>query len=115
MGVSLAAISVDSVDGAQTEKATYEVPFPLLSDQDAKVHEAYRVVNQLSAERVAQLKGHQLDLAAWAQRDHRKVAIPSLFLIGSDGLIKWAHAAHDYKTRPSVDALIAALTEALGR
>ena len=103
------AISVDEIEGAATTDASYSVPFPLLSDPDASVHEAYRVVNQLDEAGVSRLKGFGIDVERWSKRKHHKIAIPSLFLVGKDGKVKFAHAARDYKTRPATAALLSAL------
>lgn len=106
-------ISVDAVEASAKTKASYEVPFPLLSDSDAKVHEAYEVVHELDGPTSDKLISMGLDVERWSKRKHHKIAIPSIFLVGQDGLVKWAHAARDYKTRPEFDALLAAVEKAL--
>jgi peroxiredoxin len=102
-------ISVDAPEGLAKTADAHQVPFPLMSDPDAKVHEAYKVINEVDQERYEQLKTNGLDLEEWSKHEHHKIAVPSIFLIGKDKKVKWAHAARDYKTRPDVDALLAAL------
>lgn len=108
-------VSVDEVEGAAKTASSYEVPFPLLSDPDVLVHEAYRVVNDLGDEGTARLEKFGIDIERWSKRKHHKIAIPSIFLIGRDKKVKWAHAAEDYKTRPELDALVAALAEVVAK
>jgi peroxiredoxin len=106
-----AFVSVDEPRGLAKTASAYEVPFPLMSDPDLEVHEAYRVINAVDQAGYERLKKMGHDLEAWSERKHHKIAIPSIFLIGKDKKVKWAHAAHDYKTRPSMDDLVAALTK----
>lgn len=109
MGIQPVMVSVDALEGSVETKKTYDVPFPLLSDVDAEVHDQYRVANALDDAGVEQLKGYGIDIERWNQRKHHKIAIPSIFLIGKDMKVRFAHAAKDYKTRPPVDALLAKL------
>jgi peroxiredoxin len=115
MGLSVAFISVDEVEGASKTATPYEVPFPLLSDPDAKVLDAYKVTNNLDGAGTERLKSIGIDIERWSKQKHHKIAIPSIFLIGKDKRVKWAHAAEDHKTRPNIDALIAALKEKVAK
>lgn len=81
-------IAAEPPDKVLDTAKAYDVPFPLMADTDKKVIEAYRVLNE-----------------------KKKSAIPAMFLIGKDKKVKWAHAARDYKTRPSVDDIVAALEQ----
>lgn len=102
-------VSVDELDGNLVTRDAYEVPFPVLSDPDVEVHEAYRVVNELDDTGVERLKGFGLDIERWSKRKHHKIAIPSMFLVDQEGVVQFAHAAHDYKSRPETDALLEVL------
>lgn len=104
-------VSVDELDGNLVTKDAYEVPFPVLSDPDATVHTAYAVVNELDDAGVERLKGLGLDIERWSKRKHHKVAIPSMFLIDQQGLVQFAHAAHDYKSRPKTEKLLEVLAD----
>ena len=106
-------ISVDAIGAAEKAKAAYAVPFPLLSDAKATVHEAFRVVNALGPKGVARLKGYGHDVDQWSGQSHHKIAIPSMFLIDTTGTIRWAHAHRNYRTRPKIDALLGALKAVL--
>ena len=107
-------ISVDEVDNSILMSDAYKVPFPMLSDPDAKVHDAYNVSFVVPPEGLAKLKKFGHDISRWSARKHNKLAIPSMFLIGKDGLVKFAHASHDYRTRPKLDDLLPKISEALG-
>ena len=104
-------ISVDELDGNLDTRDAYDVPFPVLSDPEVKVHEAYRVVNELDDAGVDRLKGFGIDIEYWSKRKHHKIAIPSMFLIDQKGVVQFAHAAHDYKSRPKTEKLLEVLAE----
>lgn len=108
-GVTPVAVSVDRVEEAQRTKATYTIPFPVLSDPDLIAHRAFRVVHHAEDAEVAKLKGFGLDIERASGRDHHDFAIPSIFVIDRAGVVRWAHADPDYKVRPSTAQLLSAI------
>jgi peroxiredoxin len=100
-GVTPVAISVDRPEEAARTRATYEIPFPVLSDPGLAAHEAFRVGRTVPPEELARLREFGMDLEAASGRDHHVIAIPSIFFVDREGVIRWAHADPDYRTRPS--------------
>ena len=111
-GVTPVTVSVDTPDAEAKTKATYSIPFPVLSDPDAKVLDAFHVVNQVDDATYAKLKGFGVNLESYSGKGHHKIAIPSLFLIDQTGTVRWAHSDPDYKVRPSVAQILAAIDAA---
>lgn len=66
--------------------ARLNLKFPLLSDPDHQVIDAYDLLNA-----------------------PQKIAKPAVFLIDTKGKIRWAFFNEDYKLRPFNDALLAEL------
>jgi len=112
-GVTPVMISVDSPDEASKTSATYEIPFPVLSDGDLAAHKAFNVAFEVDADTLAKYKTYGIDLEAASGKDHHNLAVPSAFLIGTDNKVLWAHADADYKTRPSTVQLLTALDATL--
>ena len=85
--MSLAGISVDSVDqnNAMVEKLL--LPFPLLSDPEGRVIKEWGV---------------------WTDTDGG-IARPSIFAIRSDGSIAWKYVGRDFADRPTDDELFNSL------
>lgn len=110
-GVRPVAISVDQPDKAAETQAGYDIPYPVLSDPDLTVHEAFDVAYQAEEEEVEQLAEHGMDIEEASGRDHNTYAIPSVFVIDSDGEVRWAHANRDYSIRPSPDQLLSVVDE----
>jgi peroxiredoxin len=111
-GVTPVMISVDQPEVASETQATYQIPFPVLSDPDLVAHEAFRVIHEASAEEREKLAGFGIDIEKYSGRDHHKFAIPSIFLVDKTGAVRWAHVDPAYKVRPSVKQLLGVLDEA---
>jgi peroxiredoxin len=108
-GVSPVAVSVDKPDAEAKMKATYTIPFPVLSDSDAAVIEAFHVVNHVDNDTLAKMKGFGVDLESYSGKTHHEIAIPALFLIDRTGIVRWAHSDPDIKVRPSTAQILAAV------
>lgn len=115
-GVKPVAISVDSVDEVSKTEGAYTIPFPVLSDPDLLAHRGFNVINEVPAGDRERLKKMGMDLEASSKRDHGTVAIPGVFLIDATGVVRWSHANEDYRVRPSIEQLLAAIdAAAIGR
>lgn len=108
-GVTPVTVSVDTPDAEAKTKATYAIPFPVLSDSDAAMIEAFHVVNKVDADLLAKMKGFGVDLERSSGKTHHEIAIPSLFLIDRTGVVRWAHSDPDFKVRPSTAQILAAI------
>lgn len=100
------AISVDKPEKAAETRATYEIPFPVLSDSDLAAHEAFKVMHTASTAEVLAMRAFGIDVEAASGRDHHRFAVPALFLVDRTGVVRWSHADLDYKTRPTAAQLI---------
>jgi peroxiredoxin len=111
-GVTPVTVSVDTPDAEAKTKATYAIPFPVLSDSDATMIEAFHVVNKVDADTLAKMKGFGVDLERSSGKTHHEIAIPSLFLVDRMGVVRWAHSDPDFKVRPSTAQILAAIDAA---
>jgi peroxiredoxin len=108
-GVTPVAVSVDLPEKAATTRATYTIPFPVLSDPELAMHRVFRVEKKVSDTEVLAMKGFDIDLEAASGQKHHVIAIPSLFLLDQEGKVRWAHADPDYKVRPTIPQILAAI------
>jgi peroxiredoxin len=111
-GVTPVTVSVDKPESEARTKATYTIPFPVLSDSDAAMIEAFHVVNKVDADTLSKMKGFGVNLEEYSGKSHHEIAIPSLFLIDRGGVVRWAHSDPDYKMRPSTAQILAAIDAA---
>ena len=108
-GVTPVTASVDTPDAEAKTKATYTIPFPVLSDSDATMIEAFHVVNHVDDATFAKMKDFGLNIESYSGKTHHEIAIPSLFLIDRTGVVRWAHSDPDFKVRPSTAQILAAI------
>ena len=111
-GVTPVTVSVDKPNAEAKTKATYAIPFPVLSDSDATMIEAFHVVNKVGDQTLAKMKGFGVDLESHSGKTHHEIAIPSLFLIDRTGVVRWAHSDPNIKVRPSTAQILAAIDAA---
>jgi peroxiredoxin len=114
-GVTPVLVSVDRVDEAAKTQASWEIPFPVLSDPTLKAHSAFKVNFAVDDETVKKYARFGIDLEESSGQTHHTIAVPSMFLIDRDGVVRWAHAELDYKTRPTVEQVLAAIDGAIPR
>jgi peroxiredoxin len=82
-GVSLAGISVDSVEQNSAMVDKLLLPFPLLSDPDGRVIKEWDAWND----------------------DDGGIAKPAIFAVRRDGSIGWRYVGRDFADRPTDDEL----------
>lgn len=95
----IVAICSDTVDEIAKGQQKHHWGFPVLADDTLTVTDLYN----LRMERgVAMTRGPV-----------RPLAIPTTFLVGADGLVKWIDQAEDYRVRSDADRVLAAIEKAL--
>lgn len=106
-------VSVDEPDASALLTATYEVPFPVMSDSDLDAHQAYNVVLKVTEEEYQARLARGVDMEAYSGQDHHVMAVPSTFLIKQGGHLAWSHVDVDFRTRPSAAQLLAVVDQNL--
>lgn len=107
-------ISVDRVAEAAKTSATYEIPYPVLSDPELVVHRGFRVLQQVDDATLAKCRDFGIDLEGSSGQKHHTIAVPSLSLVDKEGIVRFAHADRDYKVRPSTAQILAAIDRTQG-
>lgn len=74
-------------------------PYTLLSDSTMSIASDFGIAFRVADETVERYRGSGIDLADAAGSDHRLLPVPSVFLIGSDGEIKFQYVNPDYRER----------------
>lgn len=110
-GVRPVAVSADGIETTSAWLATSALPFAAMADPDLFMHRVFDVDRALPAEELARLEGLGIDVEAASGRDHRRVAVPSVFLVNARGVVLWSHADTDVRTRPSIEQLLAVIDQ----
>jgi peroxiredoxin len=111
-GVLPVAVSVDVPEEGAKTNATYTIPFPVLSDSRLAFINAFHVANHVDDATLAKMKSFGVDLEKSSGQTHHTIAIPALFLIDKQGVIRWAHDDPTITVRPSTAQILAAIDAA---
>ncbi len=109
-GATLVAISPQSPDHGLTMTEKHELAFPVLSDVDQTVSEAYKVRFDVTGElEDLQVNVFQNDPAQQNANGRRTLPVPSTFIIDRNGTIRFASVNADWRVRVEPDEVIAVL------
>jgi peroxiredoxin len=109
-GATLVAISPQAPDHGMTMTEKHDLAFPVLSDVDQTVSEAYKVRFDVTGElEDLQVNVFQSDPAAQNANGQRTLPVPSTFIIDRDGTVKFASVNADWRVRVEPADVIAAL------
>lgn len=111
-GASLVAISAQAPDHGSDLVEKHELDFPVLSDLDQSVSEAYKVRFDLSGElEDLQVNVFQNDPATQNADGRRSLPVASTFIISKDGVVRFSSVEADWRRRVEPADVIAALSE----
>ena len=97
------AISTDTPKGAKKTKEKTHTPFHVLIDEDNKVIQSYEVATK---------KREFKDIPAlFAGKKAGSYAMPSVFIIDTDGIIRYSYTGKSFTDRPSNEQIIQELKE----
>jgi peroxiredoxin len=109
LGASLVAISPQVQANSRKSVRQNHLSFPILSDAKSQVAEAFGLRFKLPDYLVDLYKGFGNDLPTFNDDPSWVLPMPGRFLIGQDGLIKYAEVNPDYTQRPEPTDLLPAL------
>jgi peroxiredoxin len=114
-GASLLAISPQTA--ANSRKALREkgLSFPILSDAGNAVAAEFGIRFRLPDELITLYKGFGNDLAVVNGDASWTLPMPARFVIGQDGIIRYAEVNPDYTIRPEPEDVLPALSGAVAR
>ena len=108
LGYRILAISPDKPEKLKESVGKNELTYTLLSDSGMAAAKAFGIAFQVDDETLLKLKGYNIDLEAASGEKHHGLPVPAVFIIGQDGLIRFAYANPDYKVRLDIEVLLAA-------
>lgn len=109
-GYQLLAISPDQPAKLKETPNRDKLGYTLLSDSDMVAAKAFHISFQVPDELVAKYKNeYRIDLEAASGKTHHLLPHPAVFVVGKDGVIRFAHVNPDYKTRLDPAAILKAI------
>src|SRR5262249_27668535 len=109
LGASLVAISPQTPDNSLTFEETEKLGFEVLSDHGNAVAREFRIVYRLGDEMFELMSQFDVDLLKANGDDSRELPLPGTFVIGRDGVIRFAEAYADHTQRADPARVIVAL------
>jgi len=88
VGADVVAISVDKPEKSSELAEKLKIPFPLLSDVDHKVIDAYDLYNA-----------------------EGKISKPATYVLDTKGVVRWSFFEENYKIRPLDDVILEQLNK----
>ncbi len=110
-GWQIVAISPDRPEKLRESRSDVEVDFTLLSDSSMAAAKAYGLAFEVDAETLEKYAGYGIDLEEASGRDHHLLPVPAVFLVGADGVIRYAYANPDYTVRLEAETLLEQVRE----
>jgi peroxiredoxin len=107
-GASLIAISPQTPDNTAETVAKGGLGFEVLSDKGNEAAHAYGIAYPLPALVVANIKG-RLDLEKYNGDPSNELPLSATYVIGRDGVIRYACVDADYRKRAEPSAIVAAI------
>ncbi|MEO1023198.1 MAG: peroxiredoxin-like family protein [Bacteroidota bacterium] len=110
LGYQVFAISPDRPEKLKETVAKNELSYTLLSDSPMAVTKAFGLAYKVNDATVKRYKSVGLDLEADSGYDHHLLPAPAVYIIGSDGKVKFNYVNPNYKERVPGDILLSAAT-----
>ena len=109
LGASLVAISPELPDRALVTADSNALTFPVLVDQGNAVARQFRLTHEIAPEIVRYQLGNGNDVAAFNGTDTAEVPLPATYVVGADGVVRYAFVNADYTRRADPDTVIGVL------
>ncbi len=109
-GHQILAISPDQPAKLTATPNREKLGYTLLSDSDMETAKAFGIVFQVPDDLVKKYKDdYQIDLEAASGKTHHLLPHPAVYIVGTDGIIRFAHVNEDYKKRLEPKEILKAL------
>lgn len=113
MGYQIIAISPDRPEKLRYTNKKLRLDFPLLSDSKMAGARTFGIAFELDEKTLERYKSLNIDLEDASGENHHWLPVPSVFIIGTDGIIKFEYINPDYHVRINRDLLLAAASASL--
>ena len=103
IGYQIFAVSADRPDKMKETIDKHNMHYTLLSDNDMACARALGIAFRLDETTYKKYIGYGIPI-----EEHRQLPVPSVFIIGTDGVIKFEYVNPEYSVRLDPDVILAA-------
>jgi peroxiredoxin len=107
-GVQLIAIGMDQPSKLRETMQHDKVDYTLLSDSDASAAKAFGIAYKVDDGTLARMKSFNVDLDAATGNSDHILPHPSVFVVNTSGIIRFAHADTNFRVRLSAPKVLEA-------
>lgn len=112
LGYQVIAISPDTAEGLQKMAGKNHLAYRLLSDHGMTASAAYGVAFRVSGKTAEAYQKHGITLTPIPDGEGTWLPVPTVYLIGRDGVIKFVYSNPNYKVRLATADLLKAAESA---
>lgn len=106
LGFQIIAISPDKPEILKGHAEQKGLKYHLLSDSEMTAAKSLGIAFKVDDATVKKYKTHGMDLEADSGQKHHLLPVPSVFIIGKDGVIQYSYVNPNYKVRIDPDLLL---------
>ena len=108
LGYQVLAISADRPGKVQETRETFRFHCQLLSDSKMEAALGFGIAFKVDDATLQKYQGYGIDLETASGETHHLLPVPSVFIAGTDGVIRFAYSNPDYKVRLEPEKVLAA-------
>ncbi|MFA6173330.1 MAG: DUF547 domain-containing protein [Kiritimatiellales bacterium] len=113
LGYQILAISPDRPAKLAESIGKNHLSYTLLSDSSMEAAKAFGLAFEVDAATLEKYKGYGINLEEASGNPHHLLPVPAVFIVGTDGIIRFSHADPDYKVRLAPEEILRTAREAL--
>lgn len=113
LGYEILAISPDRPEELRKSIEKNNLGYTLFSDSSMNASLQFGIAFKVADETIEKYKSYDIDLESSSGLKHHLLPVPSVFILGTDGVIKFEYTNPNYKIRLEPEALLAEAKSAL--
>ena len=106
MGYQVLAVSPDSPAALKTNIDKNQFSYQILSDSDMALAKGFGLAFKVDDATLAKLGSYNIDLERASGKDHHLLPVPAVYIVDTQGIIRFAHSDPDYTKRMPTDQLL---------
>ncbi len=108
MGYQILAVSADRPEKLRESVNEHDLEYTLLSDSPMEASKAFGLAFKVDDATVKRYKENGIDLEGDSGYDHHLLPVPAVYILDTEGNIKFQYVNPDYRTRIKSKVLLAA-------
>jgi len=115
IGYQIIAISADRPAMLQESLDKHDLGFQLLSDSSMTAAAEFGLAWQVPESMVEKYITYDIDLEAASGQTHHVLPVPAVFVVGTDGVVRFQYVNPNHRVRLDADILLAAAKGEMAR